>query len=92
MHHSRKQPPVTNPPPQVDVYSFAMICYHLFEGVPPFFTLGPVDAARAAALEGTRPHWGEYNAHSKGTRCTCGGCEAWGMHRAASGRSQGMRR
>ena len=37
---------------------FAMIAYQLFEGVPPFYTLDPVEAARAAALEHKRPQWG----------------------------------
>ena len=35
-----------------------MIAYQLFEGVPPFYTLDPVEAARAAALEHKRPQWG----------------------------------
>jgi hypothetical protein len=35
-----------------------MIAYQLFEGVPPFYTLDPVEAARAAALEHKRPPWG----------------------------------
>ena len=43
---------------KVDVYGFAMIAYQLFEGVPPFYTLDPVEAARAAALEHKRPQWG----------------------------------
>ena len=46
---------------KVDVYSFAMICYQLFEGVPPFWTLDPVEAARAASMDGKRPTWGTLN-------------------------------
>ena len=45
-----------------------MIAYQLFEGVPPFYTLDPVEAARAAALEHKRPQWG---ANKKGVvSCT----------------------
>lgn len=43
---------------KVDVYSFAMIAYQLFEGVPPFYMLDPIEAARAAAYEHRRPKWG----------------------------------
>ncbi|KAG1673263.1 hypothetical protein FOA52_002543 [Chlamydomonas sp. UWO 241] len=50
---------------KVDVYSFSMICYHLFEGLAPFHMLGPVDAARAAAVDLRRPTWGEFNQHGK---------------------------
>ncbi len=46
---------------KVDVYGFAMIAYQLFEGVPPFFSKEPVDAARAAAHEKKRPQWGKIN-------------------------------
>ncbi|KAI8473279.1 MAG: protein kinase [Monoraphidium minutum] len=46
---------------KVDVYSFAMIAYQLFEGVPPFAKSDPVEAARQASLEGVRPQWGESN-------------------------------
>jgi serine/threonine protein kinase len=42
---------------KVDVYSFAMICFQLFEGVAPFQTLDPLQAARAAAMENKRPTW-----------------------------------
>ena len=48
-----------------DVYSFAMICYHLFEGMPPFFNISPTDAAAAAAIEAKRPYWGQVNAHNQ---------------------------
>eukprot|EP00884_Botryococcus_braunii_P007544 jgi/Botrbrau1/16791/Bobra.150_2s0020.1 len=40
---------------QVDVYSFAMIMYQLFEGRPPFADMDPVEAARLAAMTFHRP-------------------------------------
>lgn len=40
---------------QVDVYSFAMILFQLFEHMPPFAGVDPVEAAKAAALENRRP-------------------------------------
>lgn len=40
---------------QVDVYSFAMILFQLFEHTPPFAGVDPVEAAKAAALENSRP-------------------------------------
>ena len=40
---------------QVDVYSFAMIMYQLFEGHQPFSHLTSLDAAAAASLKGQRP-------------------------------------
>ena len=40
---------------QVDVYSFSMIAYQLFELCPPFAGMDPVDAARKAALAEERP-------------------------------------
>ena len=40
---------------QVDVYSFAMIMFQLFEHTPPFAGVDPVEAARAAALDNRRP-------------------------------------
>jgi hypothetical protein len=46
------------PPPQ---YSFAMICFQLFEGLPPFYNIDPIEAARGAALKGLRPTWGTVN-------------------------------
>lgn len=42
---------------QVDTYAWAMICYQLFQGMPPFHSLDPVQAARAAAQHGARPEW-----------------------------------
>ena len=42
-------------PAQVDVYSFSMIAYQLFELTPPFSGMDPVDAARKAALAEERP-------------------------------------
>lgn len=46
---------------KVDVYAFAMICYQLLEGLPPFYTLDAISAARAAAEDGLRPEWGATN-------------------------------
>ncbi len=43
---------------KVDVYGWAMIAYQLAEGLPPFWNMDPIQAARAAALEHKRPHWG----------------------------------
>jgi serine/threonine protein kinase len=40
---------------KVDVYSFAMICYQLFEGAVPFEGTDPVQAARNAAMHRQRP-------------------------------------
>ncbi|KAK9810142.1 hypothetical protein WJX72_005510 [[Myrmecia] bisecta] len=40
---------------KVDVYSFSMIAYQLFEHKPPFAGMDPVDAARQAALHDKRP-------------------------------------
>ena len=46
--------------PSVDIYSFGMILYHLFECSAPFADMDPEDAARASA-EGKRPEWGKSN-------------------------------
>jgi serine/threonine protein kinase len=46
---------------KVDQYAFAMICYQLFQGLPPFYSLDPVQAARAAAQHNARPEWGGLN-------------------------------
>lgn len=43
---------------KVDVYSFAMILYQLVETTTPFAGSDPVEAARAAAMQGTRPTFG----------------------------------
>jgi serine/threonine protein kinase len=40
---------------KVDVYSFAMICFQLFEGEVPFEGTDPVQAARHAAMHRQRP-------------------------------------
>ena len=40
---------------KVDVYSFSMIAYQLFEHMPPFSGTDPVEAARGAALYDRRP-------------------------------------
>ncbi|KAG2500845.1 hypothetical protein HYH03_001606 [Edaphochlamys debaryana] len=50
---------------KVDVYSFAMICFQLFEGLPPYWNMDPIEAARAAALKGLRPTWGATNRHDQ---------------------------
>jgi serine/threonine protein kinase len=43
---------------RVDQYAFAMIAYQLFEGIPAFWALEPLSAARAAASERRlRPEW-----------------------------------
>lgn len=47
---------------KVDVYAFSMICFQLFEGLPPFWELDPVEAARLASYENFRPRWGKTNA------------------------------
>ena len=39
----------------VDVYSFSMILYQLFEHHPPFAGQDPVSACKAAAMENKRP-------------------------------------
>jgi hypothetical protein len=46
----------------VDQYAFAMISYQLFQGQPPFWSLDPIQAARAAAQHGARPEWTALNA------------------------------
>lgn len=46
---------------KVDVYAFSMICFQLFEGVPPYWMLDPVLAARKASTTGLRPTWGILN-------------------------------
>lgn len=45
--------------------SFAMICFQLFEGVPPFWNMDPIEAARGAALKNLRPQWGPTNRHDQ---------------------------
>jgi len=42
---------------RVDVYSFSMIAYQLFEHLPPFAGIDPVEAARQAALFDRRPEF-----------------------------------
>ena len=46
---------------QADVYSFAMICYELFEGRKPFDQMDAMSAARAASLFDRRPSFGRTN-------------------------------
>ncbi|GMH42437.1 hypothetical protein BSKO_10356 [Bryopsis sp. KO-2023] len=46
---------------KVDVYAFAMIFYFLLEGVPPYFSMDPLQAARSAALNKVRPQWRDAN-------------------------------
>ena len=43
------------PAAQVDVYSFSMIAYSLFEHCQPFAGMDPVEAARQSALYDKRP-------------------------------------
>lgn len=43
------------PVAQVDVYSFSMIAYSLFEHCQPFAGMDPVEAARQSALYDKRP-------------------------------------
>jgi len=40
---------------KVDVYSFAMLCFELFEARAPFDRMDAVNVAKAVALEGNRP-------------------------------------
>jgi serine/threonine protein kinase len=40
---------------KVDVYSFAMICYQMFEAMLPFEGTDPIQAAKHAAMYKTRP-------------------------------------
>lgn len=42
---------------KVDVYSYAMIVFQLFECAVPFSGIDPVEAAREAALSGCRPNF-----------------------------------
>jgi len=51
---------------KVDVYAYGMIVYYLFEGVPPFYDMDPIAAARAASLNMARPQF--LNPNSRGTR------------------------
>lgn len=50
---------------KVDVYSFSMIAYQLFEHMPPFAGMDPVAAAKAAALKDSRPAFNKLNDASK---------------------------
>uniref|UniRef100_A0A7S0VEK4 Protein kinase domain-containing protein n=1 Tax=Polytomella parva TaxID=51329 RepID=A0A7S0VEK4_9CHLO len=50
---------------KVDVYSFAMICFQLFDGMPPYWNMDPVEAARNASLRDMRPTWGSSPTHSQ---------------------------
>lgn len=50
---------------KVDVYSFSMIAYQLFEHMPPFAGMDPVAAAKAAALRDSRPAFNKLNDPSK---------------------------
>ena len=54
---------------QADVYSFAMICYELFEGVKPFAQMDAMSAARAASLFDRRPSWGKVNRRAFNLAC-----------------------
>ena len=50
----------------VDVYSFSMIIYQLFEHQPPFAGMDPVEACRQAALFDKRPEF--FNLYSPGVK------------------------
>ena len=63
---------------QVDVYSFSMILYQLFEHTPPFAGVDPVEAARQAALYDKRPNLmqlGEQKAFPMGVRVSNSLCD-----------------
>ena len=47
------------------MYSFAMICYELFEGSKPFGQMDAMSAARAASLFDRRPSWGKVNRQTR---------------------------
>lgn len=49
---------------KVDVYSFAMICYQLFEGHLPFEGSDAVSAAKHAAMHKQRPTFSPLNSNS----------------------------
>ena len=36
---------------KVDVYAYGMIVYYLFEGVPPFYDMDPIAAARRDGVD-----------------------------------------
>ena len=42
---------------KVDVYSYAMIVFQLFENAAPFAGMDPIQAARDAAMMGARPNF-----------------------------------
>ena len=42
---------------KVDVYSYAMIVFQLFENSAPFSGMDPIQAARDAAMMGARPNF-----------------------------------
>ena len=46
---------------KVDVYSFSMIAFQLFEHCPPFAGMDPVEAAKHAALHDRRPAFHKLN-------------------------------
>lgn len=46
---------------KVDVYSFSMIAFQLFEHCPPFAGMDPVEAAKHAALHDRRPAFNRLN-------------------------------
>jgi hypothetical protein len=62
------------------VYSMNAPCF-LPSGLPPFWQLDPVDAARAAALEGRRPEWTGANRHNE--QVFSAGVGRWGPSGAA---------
>lgn len=56
---------------KVDVYSFAMIIFQLFETTVPFAGHDPVDAARQAAMLGARPGFPPRKQPNKMTEVSC---------------------
>ena len=56
---------------KVDVYSFSMIAYQLFEYCPPFAGMDPVEAARQAALHNKRPEFNKLNEKTPAMQVGC---------------------
>lgn len=53
---------------KVDVFSFAMILYEMFEGVPPFADEGDKEVAYRGAKEDRRPEFGAKTVYPNGMR------------------------
>ena len=54
---------------KADMYSFAMICYHMLTGARPFTGLDPVSAAMRASIDGLRPEWPAAPMHYSAEDC-----------------------